>query len=257
MAISHLMRARDEWSGTATELLGVLAKTAGDDVARAKGWPGTSQLLSGRVSRAAPFLRGLGITIDRVKIGRSRTRVIRITVDSAGERESRGNPSSASSASPEEARMCRESHLQTIDGCADDGRCSPTEIVPVEVAETASLNDADDADDDFTAISDAKDKGYPDRAGGDFDAFDTEAHATLKLGPTRRTWKPHRLTAPPTFPFLSPSGGNTAAQMTVTESMPTTTWRFPTSSIEPRTRGPETPIGGGLIDAPEILREAD
>ena len=78
-AVRAVMEERTEWTGTATDLLGALAESAGERVAKSKTWPASPRALSGRLRRAATFLRKTGIEIDYVKKGRPRTRVIFIT----------------------------------------------------------------------------------------------------------------------------------------------------------------------------------
>ena len=74
-----LMAARMEWTGTASELLGALAEQAGERVAKSKTWPDSPRALSGRLRRAATFLRKIGIEITFDREGHERTRTIRIT----------------------------------------------------------------------------------------------------------------------------------------------------------------------------------
>jgi len=84
---------------TAADLLGALAEKAGERVAKAKTWPDNARALGGRLRRAAPLLRKIGIEIDFVREGRARRRTIVITaeaIDPASEKE--GEFASASSA---------------------------------------------------------------------------------------------------------------------------------------------------------------
>lgn len=78
-AVRAVMAERTEWTGTATDLLGALAESAGERVAKSKTWPASPRALSGRLRRAATFLRKVGIEIDYAKEGRARTRIIHIT----------------------------------------------------------------------------------------------------------------------------------------------------------------------------------
>jgi hypothetical protein len=78
-AVRSLMATRTQWTGTASDLLGALAVEAGEPAARTKTWPATARALSGRLRRAATFLRTVGIDIEFAKEGRSRTRTIRIS----------------------------------------------------------------------------------------------------------------------------------------------------------------------------------
>ena len=99
-AVRSLMASRPEWTGTATELLDALSEEVGDTVRRAKTWPVTARALSGRLRRAATFLRKVGIEINFGKKGRARTRIITIsaTADNTGLQPSLPSAPSASSA---------------------------------------------------------------------------------------------------------------------------------------------------------------
>ena len=87
-AIRSLMATRTDWEGTASDLLAALSEKVGDRVAKAKSWPASARGLSGRVRRAAAFLRKVGIDVAFEKEGHARTRIIRIVraADSVGER---------------------------------------------------------------------------------------------------------------------------------------------------------------------------
>ena len=99
-AVRAVMGERTEWTGTATDLLGALAKAAGERVANSKTWPVSPRALSGRLRRAATFLRQIGIEIDYVKEGRARTRIIHIKAGgNSGGPDYRGPQPSAPSAS--------------------------------------------------------------------------------------------------------------------------------------------------------------
>jgi hypothetical protein len=78
-AVRSLMEARKEWKGTATELLEVLSKPLSETLLRAQTWPKTPRAMSGRLDRAASFLRKVGIEISKDREGRARTRTIRIS----------------------------------------------------------------------------------------------------------------------------------------------------------------------------------
>jgi hypothetical protein len=114
-AVRVLMEMRTEWAGTASTLLGALTQAVSERVAKSKSWPDTPRTLTGRLRRAAPFLRKIGIEISLEREGHTRTRTIHITTFPAPEDPRRpangghtttfsgedwvGNPSSASSAS--------------------------------------------------------------------------------------------------------------------------------------------------------------
>ena len=95
------MATRTEWAGTATELLAALVEIAGERAAKAKNWPTDGTRLSGKVRRAATFLRAVGVYIhlgDR----KNRSRTIHIsTIPFSG---SVMEENSASPASPEASR---------------------------------------------------------------------------------------------------------------------------------------------------------
>jgi hypothetical protein len=96
-AVRAVMATRTEWTGTASDLLGVLAEAAGERVARSKTWPDSPRALAGRLRRAATFLRKVGIEVAFWREGRARTRTIRITAapESGGKRPSARSTSSA------------------------------------------------------------------------------------------------------------------------------------------------------------------
>ena len=78
-AVRAVMVRRTQWTGTATQFLGILAQAAGERAAKSRTWPGSPRALSDRLRRAAAFLRKTGIEIHYTREGRARTRTIRIT----------------------------------------------------------------------------------------------------------------------------------------------------------------------------------
>lgn len=162
-AVRILMSRKSVWEGTATQLHGVLAEIVGDG-ARAKTWPDDGRLLSGRLRRAAPFLRRAGIGIEFERRGRSRAKIITLTLISGDapspRQEEEGKPSSASSASSADNPQAQESagseaaRVRTMNPSADDGhRPQHTFIVRGAVPETANVDGADDADDEIPTHS--------------------------------------------------------------------------------------------------------
>ena len=68
--ISLMLIEEGEWRGSASELLEVLNELVPENARRTKYWPKAPNTLSGRLRRAATFLRGLGVEItftDRTK----------------------------------------------------------------------------------------------------------------------------------------------------------------------------------------------
>ena len=69
----------DMWSGTAQGLLETLNGRRADGARPPKGWPETPRAMSGRLTRAAPLLRGVGIELIRYRGKDSaRQRMIRL-----------------------------------------------------------------------------------------------------------------------------------------------------------------------------------
>jgi len=98
VAVRAVMATRTVWTGTASDLLGVLAEEVGERVAKSKTWPDSPRALSGRLRRAAAFLRKIGIEIVFVRQGRQRTRTINITwTQPSAAPENEGEQPSASS----------------------------------------------------------------------------------------------------------------------------------------------------------------
>jgi hypothetical protein len=98
--VRALMTRQTIWTGTASDLLGVLGRLAGESVTKSKTWPKGPGALSGRVRRAATFLRKVGIEVGSERKGRARTRTIEITtIVCPAEPKHEGERPSASSAS--------------------------------------------------------------------------------------------------------------------------------------------------------------
>jgi hypothetical protein len=96
-AVRALMRSRSEWTGTAAELLAALANLTDENLRRGKDWPRTPRGLSGRLRRAAPNLRKVGIDVVFAREGHAGPRRIHITAlprqpDKGGEQPSPSSP---------------------------------------------------------------------------------------------------------------------------------------------------------------------
>ncbi len=63
-SLRQFLQNRDDWTGTAGELLAVLTPTISDEVRRSKEWPKSPRGLSGAVRRLVPNLRRVGLSID-------------------------------------------------------------------------------------------------------------------------------------------------------------------------------------------------
>jgi hypothetical protein len=161
-AVRSFARTRVEWEGTAAELLTALEDEVGEKVAKSKMWPGGANALSGRLRRAATFLRkaGVDIAFDRSE-NRARTRTIRITAQAANSApDSPEKSSSASSASSAPTAVPRENNdlrERPLDDPADDADDPSAKIVQTIVRgnplKSRRLDDADDADDLLPALA--------------------------------------------------------------------------------------------------------
>jgi hypothetical protein len=80
MAVRALMTGREQWTGTASELMETLGLLITETQRRSKAWPTLPHHLSGRLRRVAPLLRKVGIRFEfDDRAGKKGTRLIRIT----------------------------------------------------------------------------------------------------------------------------------------------------------------------------------
>lgn len=148
-AVRAMMAERTEWTGTASDLLGALAGEAGERVAKSKTWPASPRALSGRLRRAATFLRKVGIEIDYSKEGRARTRIIRIScaADSAGAAPSRPSAPSAEAGKVAPGNGSEAAQARTVSPPADaNGRGAERTTVRENSGNSAVADGADGAD---------------------------------------------------------------------------------------------------------------
>ena len=115
------MDSRTEWVGTASDLLGALSVEVGERIAKSKTSPATARALSGRVRRAATFLRKVGIDIAFDREGRARTRIIRIScvADDTGAAPSRPSAPSAKMVDVAYGKGSRAAGVRTVSPPAD------------------------------------------------------------------------------------------------------------------------------------------
>ena len=100
-ALRLLMSEQTEWTGTASHLLDELTNKVDERISKSKEWPGSARALSGRLRRAATFLRKIEIEVTfGGREGKARNRVIRIIAPGNG--DARPSAPSASSASRRE-----------------------------------------------------------------------------------------------------------------------------------------------------------
>ena len=164
-AVRALMEPRTERTvrtQTASDLLGALAEKAGERVAKAKTWPDNARALGGRLRRAAPLLRKIGIEIDFVREGRARTRTIVITAE-AGKDGKFTSASSAPSAAVPKSNLANgfaapNPRTQTDDAdatrlVADGSGTGGASTVRANPFKTAIADDADGTAAEFTTQS--------------------------------------------------------------------------------------------------------
>ena len=89
-AVRTFMADRALWTGTASDLLSSLSEAVDERIAKAKTWPENARALSGRLRRAATFLRKIGIETSFARQGRGRNRIISITTDPGQPRAEEG-----------------------------------------------------------------------------------------------------------------------------------------------------------------------
>lgn len=152
-AVRAVMTERTEWTGTASDLLGALGEAAGERIAKSKTWPDSPRALSGRLRRAATFLRKIGIEIGFEREGRVRTRVIRITAAGANSVPEHGgaqpSASSASSAPKPKSSSVNgfaATDLRTVANDADGGASGMVDSVRANPLKSNGRDDADGAD---------------------------------------------------------------------------------------------------------------
>ena len=156
-AIRSMMTGRTEWSGTATELLSDLDEDVGEKITKSKNWPSSARALSGRVRRAATFLRKVGVDVSFEREGRARTRMIQIIrVPESGQQK-------ASASSVPSASLFNRALHNDFDGYLTQTVREQTDTNSVEVKDTVLItgeeNKAMDA-------ADGRDGNVPDSSTG-------------------------------------------------------------------------------------------
>jgi hypothetical protein len=150
-AVRALMAKQPVWTGTASQLMSVLAGEAGEPVAKSKTWPHNPRALANRLRRAASFLRKAGIEIAFRQEGHPKTRMIHITrPEKWGAGPSASSASSATDAKPNSGNSFAASLPRTVpndaDGRADDRGMGDVGTVRANPLKTNSGNAADGAD---------------------------------------------------------------------------------------------------------------
>lgn len=116
LALRTFVTVRTLWSGTATELLGLLGQQVGERAAQARDWPDSARKFGNRLRRVAPVLRAAGIEIAFERAGNARTRTIRLSLSG----EERADTTSATSAPPTDAPSAATPDADVARTSADD-----------------------------------------------------------------------------------------------------------------------------------------
>ena len=121
-AVRAFMSAQTEWKGTASNLLVALGEVVDERIAKSKTWPDSPRALSGRLRRAATFLRKIGIEVAFKKEGKARTRIVHITTapENAGAQPSAPSAQPASGANG--TNVIDFAASRTADGCGQRER---------------------------------------------------------------------------------------------------------------------------------------
>lgn len=149
-AVRAVMATRTVWTGNASDLLGALGEVVGERGVKSKTWPDSPRALSGRLRRAATFLRKIGIEIGFGREGRARTRTITITTtyapESAGIQPSTPSATSAPTEKANFANGFAPGALRTVGGNADGSDSGANPTVRADLLKINARTDADDAD---------------------------------------------------------------------------------------------------------------
>jgi hypothetical protein len=153
-AVRSMMVGHPTWTGTASELLLVLSRTADLRTTKPKGWPESPRALAGGLRRAVTFLRKIGIDVTFYKEGRGRVRMIQIAVtkvpseeEGAGARPSASAPpSTAPISNGQDAVPSSRPVSQDADELTDGSRPSGSLMVRANALKNSSAALAYDAD---------------------------------------------------------------------------------------------------------------
>ncbi|MET4482351.1 hypothetical protein [Bradyrhizobium sp. F1.13.3] len=153
VALRAMMETQTVWAGTATELLDALTSLVGERAAKTKDWPKVPNTLSGKLRRAATFLRKVGIDIDFGRdTKRLRTRTITVTRMQAAGAEKQGPGASAASAPSDSTAITGTDNAfsaasaWTQDAHADDVTSRDDQIVRKISLDNNAADGADGAD---------------------------------------------------------------------------------------------------------------
>jgi hypothetical protein len=155
-AVRAMTMVQTMWTGTASELLVVLSASVDERIARAKTWPDSARVLSGRLRRAATFLRKIGVEVSFEREGHGRTRIIRIITHHCAE-EAGVRPSAPSASSARQRKSTSGNGLaghepRTVSSGADGNESGSRETVRANYLKPNGKTVADDADANFPSV---------------------------------------------------------------------------------------------------------
>ena len=152
-AVRAMIGAQTEWTGTASDLVDALGEIAGERIVKSKTWPDSPRALSGRLRRAATFLRKTGVEIAFEREGKARTRMIHIALattppalDGEGAEPSAPSTPSATLSASNPINSVATPILRTVGDLADSRDRPSTSTVRVSPLKSIGQTDADGAD---------------------------------------------------------------------------------------------------------------
>jgi hypothetical protein len=149
-AIRTMMNQQSEWTGTAKELLKVLADIVGERGTKSKSWRETPEALRGRLRRLAPNLRKIGINIAFPEKN-ARPRNIRITKAARRPEDQGAQPSEPSEPSAPTPKSNIDENLEepeqaTVTGQSDGLKEEPQTVGPTVGGNPLKSNVSDSSD---------------------------------------------------------------------------------------------------------------
>jgi hypothetical protein len=149
-AVRALVSARTEWRGTVSSLLVALGEVVDERIAKSKTWPDNPRALSGRLRRAATFLRKVGIEVAFTKEGKARTRIVHITASATEDAGAQPSAPSAPSASSQKCAHVIDFAAKPLRTIADNAVGSDAATVRTNQLEINPADAADGADAEST-----------------------------------------------------------------------------------------------------------
>ena len=164
-AVRAMLKTLAEWKGTATELLGEVGKVVSEAETKSKTWPKSARGLSGRLRRAATFLRKTGIEIHFQRETEGiRTRIITITNTRNTSQIQVAQPSRSSGQSVMTDKAYSANGiipftLRTVEHNSDDGKEEGYLTVRTNLLKSRTDSVSDDTDANKTPQSGAEKTG--------------------------------------------------------------------------------------------------